>query len=57
MRGFFRFGQIHRSHVLTLERWIIGMSWHFRREEHRVHDTENRFTISFGETMYCTSSN
>ena len=52
MRGFFRFGQIHRSHVLTLERLIIGMCWHFRREEHRVHGTENGFTISFSETMF-----
>ncbi len=50
MAGLLRFGQIHRSHVLTLERWIIRMSWHFRREEHRVHKAANGFTVNFGET-------
>tara|TARA_B100002052_G_scaffold191436_1_gene174470 strand:+ start:243 stop:467 length:225 start_codon:yes stop_codon:yes gene_type:complete len=36
--------------VLTLERWMIRMSWRFRREEHRVHNAANDFTVNFGET-------
>ena len=50
MGGLLRFGQIHRSHVLTLERWMIRMSWHFRCWPHRVHNAANGFTVNFGET-------
>ena len=50
MGGLLRFGQIYRSHVLTLERWMIRMSWHFRCLQHRVHNAANGFTVNFGET-------
>ena len=46
MGGVLGWGQIHRSHVLRLERRATRMSRHLRSGQHRVHGIENDNTIT-----------